>query len=55
MLGGTNSVVISLNALFPIGATYTGSMLVCPLIALMPGTTWTLESSSPYNIWRRTA
>lgn len=44
MLGGTNSIGMALNQLFPVGAIYIGTMSVCPLQALGIGS-WTLKAS----------
>lgn len=44
MLGGTNSIGMALDQLFPVGAIYIGTMSTCPLQALGIGT-WTLKAS----------
>lgn len=44
MLGGTNSIGMALDQLFPVGAIYIGTMNTCPLQALGIGT-WTLKAS----------
>ena len=44
MLGGTNSIGMALDQLFPVGAIYIGTMRVCPLQALGIGS-WTLKAS----------
>lgn len=45
MIGGTNTVGATLEALYPVGSIYLGTMQTCPLAALIPGSTWTLVAS----------
>ena len=40
MIGGTNTVGIVLDKLYPVGSVYIGTMSACPLADLIAGSTW---------------
>lgn len=45
MIGGTNTVGATLEALYPVGSIYLGTMSTCPMTALIPGSTWELVAA----------
>lgn len=45
MIGGTNTIGAALEDLYPVGSIYLGTMSTCPMIALIPGSTWELVAA----------